>query len=237
MTGQLKAVDGIIGAPGYTFAADTTTGIWRNTSAGTQMVLAVSGTNIETLGTTQVTVTPNWTGSGTVTSTGAFTASSTSTFTGLATFNGGTTLSSGTTVTFNSTSYVFGAGAPAAFWSAIASPVSIEILISGGGGVISTGNKGQLHIPFPMTVNSWTTIAEQSGSIVVDILRANNAVPSSSIVGAGNKPTLSSQQIASANVSGWTSTALATNDFLDFNVTSATTVQVVTVVLKCTRTG
>lgn len=115
--------------------------------------------------------------------------------------------------------------------------VDVGIIIDGGGGVILAGQKGQVHIPFSLSISKWWVMADQSGSIVVDVLRANNAVPSASIVGAGNSPTLSASQYTSAAPSGWTSTALAADDWITFSVTgSPSSVTRVTVVLTGTRT-
>jgi len=105
-------------------------------------------------------------------------------------------------------------------------------VIDGGGVAITTGAKGSIPIPWGATITSWSVIADQVGSIAVDILRANNAVPVASIVGGGNKPTLTAAQFAGLVApSGWTSTTLAANDWLTFSVSSVATVTRVTVSL------
>lgn len=118
----------------------------------------------------------------------------------------------------------------------VSSNTTVSIVIDGGGSAITTGSPtmggATVVIPSARTIVSWTVEADASGSIVVDVLRANAGVPSASIVGGGNKPTLSSAQFAGpTNVSGWTSTALAANDVLGFSVSSAATVTRVTVTL------
>ncbi len=113
--------------------------------------------------------------------------------------------------------------------------LAIEFVIDGGGSAITTGNKGQIYIPFACFINAWQIIADQSGSIAVDILRANLAVPITSIVGAGNKPALTAQQIAVATPSGWTSVAFAVDDFIAFSVASVATVTRVTVSLRVSK--
>jgi hypothetical protein len=115
------------------------------------------------------------------------------------------------------------------------SAVDVNFIIDGGGAAITTGQKGQLHIPFPATVTSWRVMADQGGSIVVDILRANNTVPTVSMIGGGNKPTLTAQQFNAQSVSGWGSTVFASDDWFAFNVTSAATVTRVTVELQLVR--
>ena len=47
--------------------------------------------------------------------------------------------------------------------------VSINFIIDGGGSAITTGIKGFIEIPFAMTIEGWTILGDQSGSIVVDI--------------------------------------------------------------------
>jgi hypothetical protein len=116
--------------------------------------------------------------------------------------------------------------------------VDVGLIIDGGGAVILSGQKGQVHIPFPITITEWSVMADQSGSIVIDVLRANNGVPISSIVGAGTAPNLSSAQYAQAAPANWTSVALATNDWIAFNVTGTpSSVTRVTIALTGTRTG
>ena len=116
------------------------------------------------------------------------------------------------------------------------SEAAIEFVIDGGGVAITTGNKGAFNLPFDATIQSWRVLADQSGSIVVDILRANNAVPVTSIVGGGNAPTLSAAQIANSGaLVGWTSTVLAFNDWVAFNVTSVATITRATVALVLVR--
>ena len=210
MTGQFLAASGSVGSPGITFGSDTKTGFY------------LSGTH-------QIGVTTNGIQAAT------FNSDQSVTYNGAATITGATTLTGN--VTLNATSYTFGAGAATGFWTGIAAQVSVAIVIDGFGAVIGTGQKGQLRIPFNATITRWDVMADQSGSVVIDILRANNAIPSVSMVGAGNKPTLTASQFTGAAVSGWTSTALSAADFIAFNVTSATTVTRVSVNLLCTRIG
>ncbi len=106
----------------------------------------------------------------------------------------------------------------------------LEFIIDGGGSPINTGVKGFLRIPFPASIVQWAVMADQAGSAVVDILRANNVVPSVSMVGAGNKPTLTAAQFAGPTApSGWTSTSLVANDWIAFSVSSAATITRATV--------
>lgn len=102
---------------------------------------------------------------------------------------------------------------------------TIGLVIDGAGSAIAAGHKGQIGpFPFASTIAAWSLMADQSGSITIDILRANNAVPSTSIVGGGTKPNLTASQSAlGVAPSGWTSVVLAPNDWLDVQVTALAT--------------
>ena len=109
----------------------------------------------------------------------------------------------------------------------------LEFIIDGGGVAITTGPKGFFRIPWAATIATWSVIGDQSGSIAIDILRANNAVPTVSIVGGGTKPNLTAQQFVGPTApAGWTSTVLAANDYIGFTVSSVATVTRVTIILS-----
>ena len=116
---------------------------------------------------------------------------------------------------------------------------NIEFIIDGGGAAITTGQKGHVEVSFPCTINQVTLLADQSGSIVVDIWKdayANFPPAVADTITASAKPTITSAQKAQdATLSGWNKT-IAAGDILAFNVDSATTVQRVTVSLKVTKT-
>ena len=108
---------------------------------------------------------------------------------------------------------------------------SLGITVDGGGIAVTTGSKGYVIIPYNATINNWYITSDVSGSIVVDIKRSG-----SSIVGAGNKPTLSAASYATAAVSGWTSTSITAGDVFEFSVDSASTVTKINLVVKITKT-
>jgi hypothetical protein len=114
----------------------------------------------------------------------------------------------------------------------------LEFIIDGGGAAITAAVwKGYLRIPFSASIFQWYMLGDQVGSIVVDVGRANSGgyPPTVSMIGGGNKPTLSSQIGNSATPSGWTSTILNTGDFIGFFVNSASVVTRVTVVLSLAK--
>ena len=117
--------------------------------------------------------------------------------------------------------------------------VAIPFIIDGGGSAITTGVKGYIEIPFGGTIVSNRLLADQSGSIVVDIWKDTyaNAPPTvADTITASAKPTLSSaQKSQDTTLTGWT-TSVTAGDWLGFNVDSATTVTRVTLSLVIRRT-
>lgn len=108
-------------------------------------------------------------------------------------------------------------------------------IIDGGGATPTTGSQGYLFFPFACTINSVTMLADQSGSIVVDIKKgAYSAFPTTSSICASAKPTISSaQKSQDTTLTGWT-TSISANDVLEFNVDSVTSITRCTVGLKVT---
>lgn len=115
----------------------------------------------------------------------------------------------------------------------LAHPRTINFLIDGGGSAITTGIKGWLGVDDPFYITGVELIADVSGSIAVDIARASytNFPIFTSIVGS-TPPTLATAQKYQDNtLTGWTRT-LSPDDILQFNVTSASGVQLVLVKLR-----
>jgi hypothetical protein len=117
---------------------------------------------------------------------------------------------------------------------------TIDFIADGGGSVLTTGVKGYLKVDFPCTINEVTLLADQTGSIVMDIAKSTYAgfppsFPSASIT-ASSVPTISSGvKYDDTTLSGWTTTINA-GDILAFQVkTSPTNITRVTVALKVTR--
>src|SRR6266478_2257713 len=85
---------------------------------------------------------------------------------------------------------------------------AIPFVIDGGGLAITTGIKGDLQIPFACTITSWTLLADQSGSIVIDLWKdtyANYPPTIADTITASAKPTLSSAtKNTSSTLTGWT---------------------------------
>ncbi len=113
---------------------------------------------------------------------------------------------------------------------------TINFIIDGSGQTILTGSKGYTVIDFACTILNNTLLADQSGSIVVDIKKIDYATfPTTVSICAAAKPTLSTaQKSQDTTLTGWT-TAIAAGDILEYNVDSATTVTRVTLSLKVTK--
>jgi len=115
---------------------------------------------------------------------------------------------------------------------------AIEFVIDGGGSAISTGIKGDIEIPFACTINRVTLLADQSGSIVVDIWKdtyANFPPTDADSITASAVPTISAAtKSQDTTLTGWT-TSISAGDILRFNVDSATSITRVTLSLKVTR--
>jgi hypothetical protein len=132
------------------------------------------------------------------------------------------------------------AGDPPAWttWAVIGGSGSIEVVIDGGGVAITTGVKADLEVPFNCTLVSWRLLADQSGSIVIDVWKDSYAnfppVVGDSI--STSKPTLAAATKAEdTTITDW-SEVLVAGDILRFNVESAATVQRVTLSLNYVRT-
>ena len=112
---------------------------------------------------------------------------------------------------------------------------ALVFIIDGGGSAITTGQKGHLEIPFKCEIQRVTMLADQSGSIVVDIWKdtyANFPPTDADSITSATPPTISAaQKSQDATLTGWTKT-INEGDILAFNVDSAATITRVVIVLK-----
>jgi hypothetical protein len=116
---------------------------------------------------------------------------------------------------------------------------AINFIIDGGGEELTTGQKGHLELPFAGVFASVRLLADQPGSVVVDIWKdtyANFPPTVSESITASAKPTLSSaQKSEDTSLTGWT-TVFSAGDILAFNVDSVSDVERVTLSLRGRRT-
>jgi len=134
---------------------------------------------------------------------------------------------------------------PSGDWSDIAAAIvdlatgTITFIIDGGGSAITTGQKGHLRIPFDCKIQRVTMLADQSGSIVVDIWKdtyANFPPTDGDSITASAPPTISTaQKSEDTTLTGWTKT-ISAGDILAFNVDSCSTIERVTISLKIKKT-
>ncbi len=113
---------------------------------------------------------------------------------------------------------------------------AIGVTIDGGGSAITTGSKGYVLIPYTATVNDWTILADQSGSIVVDVKKCvYGGFPTTSSIAGSEKPTLSTaQKNQDTSLSSFT-TAVTAGDIWEYFVESITTVTRVNIIFKLTK--
>lgn len=117
----------------------------------------------------------------------------------------------------------------------------IELIIDGGGLLITTGLKGFKRIPFACTIVGVDVVASDgnSGAVVVDLwvdTYANFPPTVADTITASAKPTITATGTKSQNVTltGWTKT-LAKGSYIGWNVDSVTTFTRVTVTLHVVK--
>jgi hypothetical protein len=116
---------------------------------------------------------------------------------------------------------------------------AITVTIGDGENAITAGAKAILaEMPYAGTITGWTLVADQSGSIVLDVWKdtyANIPPTVADTIAGTEKPTLSSaHKNQDLSLSTWT-TSLSKGDSLIFNVDSASTVTRVSLVLRITK--
>lgn len=144
-------------------------------------------------------------------------------------------LSNGTLTAYQSVRANSGATAMEAFDPSYG---TINFLIDGGGGVIQTGVKGDVVVDFACTIVSATMLADQSGSIVVDVWKdsyANFPPTNSDSITSSTPLTISSDtDVQDLSLTSWT-TSITAGQVLRFNVDSCSTITRCTVSLKYRR--
>jgi len=112
---------------------------------------------------------------------------------------------------------------------------AIEFVIDGGGSAITTGEKGHIRIPFKCVIQKVTLLADQSGSIKIDIWKdtyANFPPTNADTICGANEPEISAAtKDEDGTLTSWTK-AIAADSILAFNVDSAATIERLTVILE-----
>jgi hypothetical protein len=119
----------------------------------------------------------------------------------------------------------------------------LEFVIDSGNSVISTGMKTYYEVPFNMQLTAVTLLADETGSIVLDIFKctfaqfdAGTTHPvATDRVTASDQPTISGG-VSSQDVTltGWV-TLWNKGDIIGVNVNSCSLIKRVTMSLKATR--
>ena len=116
---------------------------------------------------------------------------------------------------------------------------SIVADIDGSGAEIETGLKAWVQVPFSGTITSATALADQTGSIVVDIWKDtfSNYPPTNADSITASAPVTISSAIKSEDtaLTGWTKDITA-GDVLAFNVDSVTDIEHVVISLAINKT-
>ncbi len=115
---------------------------------------------------------------------------------------------------------------------------TINVIIDGAGSAITTGIKGDMVVDFACTIKSVTLLADQTGSVVVNIWKqAYGSYPPTVTqkITASAPPTITTAlKSQDSTLTGWT-TSISAGDVLRFNVDSCTTITRVLVALKVLR--
>ncbi len=122
--------------------------------------------------------------------------------------------------------------------------IDINFVIDGAGSTVTTGLKGYLQMNQTLSIVSATLLADQSGSVVVDIFKCTYAAfdvsthpVSGDKITSSTPPTISTAvKSTDSTLTSWTTTITA-GDILAYNVNSATTITRVTVNLKCRKSA
>ena len=114
----------------------------------------------------------------------------------------------------------------------------LVFIIDGGGSAITTGGKGHLEVPFTCTLQQVSLLADQSGSIKVDIWKDTYGhyppTNGDSICG-GNEPEIAGgRKYQDSALFGWTK-LLNKGDILAFNIDSCTTITRAVIGLRVTK--
>ncbi|MGV1029608.1 MAG: hypothetical protein ACOYBU_13990 [Dermatophilaceae bacterium] len=127
---------------------------------------------------------------------------------------------------------------PAGQLPAVAAPGSgmtqtVNVLIDGAGAVIATGVKGDVQLDFAGTITKWALLADQSGSITVNVWKDTYGNFPPTVADVIGSPAIAGAAKAQSGAVAW---AFAAGDILRFQVSAAATIQRVTLALTVVRT-
>lgn len=121
---------------------------------------------------------------------------------------------------------------------------NIELVLDGAGSALTTGVKAYLRVGFNCTITVGTLLADQSGSVSVDLWKctyaqfdagATHPVVGDSIVASAPLTLSSATKSEDSTLTGWT-TSVSQGDVIAVYLTSVSTITRLTVALRVTRT-
>ena len=123
--------------------------------------------------------------------------------------------------------------------SASAAVSSIGAILDGGGSAIPANTIIYIRVPFACTINEFTILADQSGTVTVKVYKdtyANYPPTAADDISNGGVAVTATTKATDTTLTSWT-TSITAGDVLAFtNTTIATTITRVTCQLKVTRT-
>lgn len=110
---------------------------------------------------------------------------------------------------------------------------TINYVVDYGSSPINVGDKGSLAIDVTGVIESWVLVADQIGSLVLDIRKASYAdYPNVTTICGGTRPSLVNQnKNTSSNLGTWNK-VLNAGDILNYNVISVTGINRFSIALK-----
>lgn len=222
MTGPLKAADGSVGAPGISFGLDTNTGFRRASSDEMRWVAGSADVMyIDSVGKAWLL--------GAVDIAGALNLQGALSGSGVADLAAIEALSS--------TGALKRTGANT--WALDQGTFNITVMKDNVGATLPTGVIASYRVPVACTLTGWTLLADQSGSIVIDVWRdtlANYPPTNADTITNGHEMAISSATSAEdTDISDWTDVTLDAGDVLFFNVDSVTDITRITICLTAKR--
>jgi len=115
---------------------------------------------------------------------------------------------------------------------------ALTVIIDGAGVEITTGAKADVVVPFTATITAWAMLADQSGSIAVNVLRSVYAgfAPTVSMCTGAEPAIVTATMAESHDLSAWPSVSIVKGDVLRFYVDSCTDITRCSVALTLART-
>ena len=107
-------------------------------------------------------------------------------------------------------------------------------VFDGAGSPLTAGMQGDAAVPFDSTITEWVLLADQAGSLIVDIWKDGLAsyppTVADKVTGTAPPTLASSDHASSSTLTGWT-TAIAAGDTIRFDIVSASAVRRATLAL------